>query len=150
METKNAKQLESYREKIDKIDGRILKQFEENECQDGELEEQSKKMSKLEGLEADFLENVNKLLKEYRRKIKDVEHFSFLIKERNEVARDIARYKKEHNLPVRVMGRELTLIKDRVNQANHLPSAFVKSLFEAILAQSRDVQEKLLAELESA
>lgn len=69
-----------------------------------------------------------------------------LLAERNDFARQIAHYKKEHNIAQLQPGREKELLEERKKIAQELgiQESTVEKLFQAILAESHAVQAPIL------
>ncbi|MBI3334537.1 chorismate mutase [Candidatus Pacearchaeota archaeon] len=73
-----------------------------------------------------------------------------LIKQRFDVALEVADYKREHNLSICVPERENEVIKARTKQAVELGmedhTRFIQELFQSIMRESRLIQETCLAQ----
>lgn len=67
-----------------------------------------------------------------------------LLAERLEIGKDIAEYKREHDLPIQDRKRELEVIKDRIKKCKELgidDERFITELFELIMKKSREIQK---------
>ena len=85
-------------------------------------------------------------LKEYRREIDEIdERILSLLSQRLEIARDIGRYKIEHNIPVVQHSRFERIIQNRTLQARELGlnEDFIKSILETIHEESVKEQVEL-------
>ena len=78
---------------------------------------------------------------EYRKEIDCIDtQIIQLLKEREDVAKKVAVYKKEHNLPIFDAEREKKLLENRASQADD--KEFIHDLFEIIMKRSKKVQQE--------
>lgn len=84
-------------------------------------------------------------LKNYRRQIDEIDNELLrLFKERMDVSRQIASYKKEHDLPALDMTREREKLSDIKEKAGAEMGPYARILYMTLFSLSRLYQEDLL------
>ena len=85
-------------------------------------------------------------LQDYRKQIDAIDdELVRLFKERMEVARKIAEYKKEHDLPVLNAGREQEKLEDISLKAGDDMQVYAGRLYKTIFELSREYQEDCIS-----
>ena len=90
-------------------------------------------------------------LKNYRKQIDRVDkEILFLIKRRFQLAKKIAKYKMENELPVQDQDRESEVLKNVTGQGKlmEFSESFIRRLFELILSESNKEQEAFIEKKE--
>ena len=84
-------------------------------------------------------------MRQFRRKIDALDYQLLeLLARRLEICKKISDYKKKNNLSIQDRGRELEIIKNRIETFKELgfdDSEFITELFELVMKKSRKVQQ---------
>ncbi len=92
-------------------------------------------------------------LEPYRRRLDGLDdRIARLLGERFEICRDIARYKRAHDIPMMQPDR-VAIVRDRYlarGEEAHLPPEFAADLFELLIAATCREEDELMAALDAS
>jgi chorismate mutase len=99
------------------------------------------------------LDGTSRGLEPYRRRLDGLDdQIARLLGERFEICRDIARYKRQHRIPMMQPNR-VELVRDRYlarGEEATLPAQFAADLFELLIAATCKEEDELMAALETS